>query len=62
MVNRVKKLYLDDKRRKIIFFVLLGISFVAVWIYNVMTPLMSDDLLFKTSDYHSLLEDRKSVV
>ncbi len=56
MVNRVKKLYLDDKRRKIIFFVLLGISFVAVWIYNIMTPLMSDDLLFKTSDYHSLLD------
>lgn len=53
---RVKKLYWNDRKRKIIFFVLLGISFLAIWSYNFMTPLMSDDLLFRASEYHSPLD------
>lgn len=52
----MEKINQKDKRRKIVFFVLLGISFAAIWIYNFMTPLMSDDLLFKASDYHSPLD------
>ena len=46
-------MHLDDKKRKAVFWGLLAISFAAIWIYNSMTPLMSDDLLFQASDYHS---------
>lgn len=54
--DRVKKLYQNDKGRKAVFFALLGISFIAIWIYNFLTPLMSDDLLFRASDYSSPLD------
>lgn len=53
---RVKKIYVNDKGRKAFFFVCLAIGFVAIWIYNFMTPLMSDDLLFRASDYSSPLD------
>lgn len=50
---KMEKTYLNDKKRKAVFWILLGISFAAIWIYNNLTPLMSDDLLFKASDYQS---------
>ncbi|MCQ2548432.1 MAG: DUF6056 family protein [Lachnospiraceae bacterium] len=52
MENRVytKK----EKQNKICFWGLVCISFVAVWIYNTLTPLMSDDLMFDKSLYHSI--------
>ena len=43
-----------NKIRKISFFIIIVLSFVAVLIYNMLTPLMSDDLLFDTSIYHSI--------
>ena len=36
------------------FILAVACSFVMVYIYNVFTPLMSDDLLFDTSVYHSI--------
>lgn len=36
------------------FYGLIVISFVAVFIYNILTPLMSDDLLFDKNLYHSI--------
>lgn len=36
------------------FYALITFSFMAVWVYNVLTPLMSDDLLFDRSLYHSI--------
>lgn len=36
------------------FYMLIVISFVAIWIYNSLTPLMSDDLMFDKSLYHSV--------
>lgn len=52
----MKKIYWDDRVRKAFFFICLAASFAAIWAYNFMTPLMSDDLLFQASDYHSLLD------
>lgn len=52
----MKKIYLNDKGRKALFLACLGVSFAAIWIYNFMTPLMSDDLLFRASDYSSPLD------
>ena len=52
----VKKIYWNDKGRKTLFLICLAISFLAIWIYNFMTPLMSDDLLFRASDYSSPLD------
>ncbi|MBR5597700.1 MAG: hypothetical protein IKW30_09880 [Lachnospiraceae bacterium] len=43
-----------NKIRKISFILVICVSFIAIYIYNVLTPLMSDDLLFDTSIYHSL--------
>lgn len=52
MENRVREK--KEKQNIICFWVLVGISFVSVWIYNTLTPLMSDDLLFDKSLYHSI--------
>ena len=52
----MKKLHWNDKGRKTLFLICLAISFLAIWIYNFMTPLMSDDLLFRASDYSSPLD------
>lgn len=52
----MKRIYWDDRVRKAFFFICLAASFAAIWAYNFMTPLMSDDLLFQASDYHSLLD------
>lgn len=52
----MKKIYWDDRVRKAFFFICLAVSFAAIWAYNFMTPLMSDDLLFQDSDYHSPLD------
>lgn len=49
-MNQVK----TEKRNIIFFNLLVGLSFVMVWIYNTLTPLMSDDLLFDKSVYHSI--------
>jgi hypothetical protein len=45
---------ISDKSRKIIFGILVFISFVAIYIYNILTPVMSDELQFDKSLYHSL--------
>ena len=42
---------LDFHKKKIIFYIVVIISFLAILIYNFLTPLMSDDLLFNL--YHS---------
>ena len=39
---------------KYLFIAAVVTSFIAVYIYNVLTPYMSDDLLFDTSIYHSI--------
>ena len=38
---------------KIIFIIAVLLSFGAIYIYNVLTPYLSDDLLFDQSIYHS---------
>lgn len=52
-------LYKEGKeinREKIVFAGIAVISFVAFYIYNVLTPLMSDDLLFDKSLYQSVAD------
>ncbi len=44
---------MSEKKKRAIFGCLVGISFIAVFIYNSLTPLMSDDLLFDKSLYQS---------
>lgn len=46
----------NDKTRKIVFFVVGIISFLAVYIYNCLTPIMSDELLFDKDLYHSFYD------
>lgn len=43
-------------KRKILFYLAVVISFIAVLIYNFLTPLMSDELLFDASVYHSVAD------
>lgn len=43
-----------SNERKACFIILVLISFIAIYIYNILTPLMSDDLLFDRSLYQSL--------
>ena len=42
------------KKHKICFIICVLISFLAIYIYNLLTPLMSDDLLFDRSLYSSI--------
>lgn len=44
----------ENRIEKIIFIGIVAVSFVAFYIYNVLTPLMSDDLMFDKSLYHSV--------
>ncbi|MDY5701243.1 MAG: DUF6056 family protein [Lachnospiraceae bacterium] len=44
---------MSEKKKRVIFGCLVGISFIAILIYNGLTPLMSDDLLFDKSLYQS---------
>lgn len=41
---------------KIAFIGIVSISFITFYIYNILTPLMSDDLLFDKSLYHSVAD------
>jgi len=45
---------LSDKMRKRIFYLAVVISFVAIYVYNVLTPLVSDDLALDTSKFHTV--------
>lgn len=45
-----------ERKNRIIFGGCVGISFVAILIYNFLTPLMSDDLLFDKSIYRSFFD------
>ncbi|MBQ9991740.1 MAG: hypothetical protein IJP31_12520 [Lachnospiraceae bacterium] len=45
---------MNEKKQRMIFGSLLVLSFLAILIYNFLTPLMSDDLLFDESLYHSI--------
>lgn len=47
---------MQKERDKIFFIGIVIISFVTFYIYNVLTPLMSDDLLFDKSLYHSVAD------
>ncbi len=44
---------LNDKARKIIFYLCIVVSFIAIYIFNVLTPLMSDELNFETMNIHT---------
>lgn len=44
---------LDNSKRKVIFYAAVVISFLAILLYNFLTPLMSDELLFDASAYQS---------
>lgn len=46
----------EIRRNKFVFKGIVIISFVAFYIYNTLTPLMSDDLLFDKSLYHSVAD------
>lgn len=41
----------SERVKKIIFIIIVAISFAAILIYNFFTPLMSDDLIFDTMKY-----------
>ncbi len=45
---------LDTSKRKVLFIAVMGISFLAILIYNFLTPLMSDELQFEPEKYQSL--------
>ncbi|HBV82309.1 MAG TPA: hypothetical protein DEB74_05855 [Lachnospiraceae bacterium] len=44
------------KKQQIRFYIVVAISFVAIFIYNFLTPLMSDELQFDASMYHSIAD------
>lgn len=43
-------------RDKVMFYIAVVGSFIAIMGYNCLTPLMSDELIFDTSEYHSLAD------
>ena len=47
---------LDIFKRKFIFWGIVLISFLAILIYNILTPLMSDDFLFNPSSPYTLVD------
>lgn len=51
-IMRENKLHRD----KILFFAVVIISFGAIFIYNLMTPVMSDDLLFDSTPYQTIAD------
>jgi hypothetical protein len=52
---------ISEKNKKRLFIVLMGVSFIAIYIYNVLTPQMSDELQFDASLYNSVLDIIKLV-
>lgn len=52
LTNKIK----ECGKEKIIFMGTVAISFVVFYIYNILTPLMSDDLLFDKSLYQSMAD------
>ena len=46
----------ETQVEKIFFVGIVAVSFVTFYIYNVLTPLLSDDLLFDKSLYHSVAD------
>ena len=51
-----EKVQNEIQRNKIIFIGIVIISFVTFYIYNILTPLMSDDLLVDKSLYNSIVD------
>ncbi len=47
---------LDASKRKTIFYTIVIISFLAILLYNILTPLMSDDFLFNPPSPYTLLD------
>ena len=47
---------LDTSKRKILFYGIVAISFLPILLYNILTPLMSDDLLFNPASPNTLLD------
>lgn len=45
-----------ESKRKLIFYSIVIISFIAIFIYNVLTPLMSDDFLFNPSSPYGFFD------
>ena len=52
--NLMNKMTESKRVYKYLFIAVIIISFVTIYVYNVLTPYMSDDLLFDTSIYHSI--------
>lgn len=50
------KIELSIGKRKVIFYLAMAVSFTAIFVYNYLTPLMSDELQFDASAYHSLAD------
>lgn len=50
----MEKNILNKKREQIVFVTVVAVSFAAICVYNLLTPYMSDDLLFNRSVYHSV--------
>lgn len=46
----------EKERNKVFFIGIVIVSFIMFYIYNILTPLMSDDLLFDKSLYHSVAD------
>lgn len=44
------------KNRRILFYLTMGIGFIAILLYNFLTPNMSDELQFDSSVYHTVLD------
>lgn len=47
---------LDSSKRKLVFYGIVVISFLAIFIYNFLTPLMSDDFLFNPTAPYTLVD------
>lgn len=47
-----------EKNRKQIFFIVIGICFIGIFFFNMLTPIMSDDIhyMIKAKQAHSLLD------
>ena len=52
----MKKKMNKEQMNKICFLCIVIISFIAIYVYNFLTPVMSDDLLFDSSQYQSVAD------
>ena len=55
-MEKLKFMKENHNWQKSLFVVVVFVSFITIYVYNVLTPYMSDDLLFDTSIYHSIAD------